>query len=228
MKNSLYISESNIKSIATELNKIDKVNISFDSNIDDKSLHTAVKIISELENNSSILVIYDIKTLSFDVKKRVVKAFLTNDNFQNDDAILNIINLIKNYNSLSDDFFKSEKIWFNSVTEFLDIKLDLKKELHEFITALTIWYLSLFQSIHKIEPNFLDKINNIPESFKKIFMTFDIFTLSGIISKSAKFSTDQLKIVNDAFSIVNSMMIKSAMSNQILNNIFDTFKLCNQ
>ena len=228
MKNSLYISESNIKSIATELNKIDKVNISFDSNIDDKSLHTAVKIISELENNSSILVIYDIKTLSFDVKKRVVKAFLTNDNFQNDDAILNIINLIKNYNSLSDDFFKSEKIWFNSVTEFLDIKLDLKKELHEFITALTIWYLSLFQSIHKIEPNFLDKITNIPESFKKIFMTFDIFTLSGIISKSAKFSTDQLKIVNDAFSIVNSMMIKSAMSNQILNNIFDTFKLCNQ
>ena len=81
MKNSLYISESNIKSIATELNQIDKVNISFDSNIDDESLHTAVKIISELENNSSILVIYDIKTLSFDVKKRVVKAFLTNDNF---------------------------------------------------------------------------------------------------------------------------------------------------
>ena len=64
--------------------------------------------------------------------------------------ILNIINLIKIYNNLNDNFFQDENIYISSKADLLDIKKNLKPELKEFVKKVSIYFLSVIKSYNKV------------------------------------------------------------------------------
>lgn len=171
--------------------------------------------------NSNKLKYYnlDIKNLDFQSKKDIFNLILKSYNIVNPYCILNIVSLIRAYNDFSDDFFKLDNIYFNDITEFLDIKLDLKDELDCFITEFSKWYFSLFKSLHKMEFNFLDDVKKIPVIFEKIIVSSDLITLSGIISKSKISEINELYLVENALFYITSLSQKMNIASTLFSQI---------
>ena len=80
----------------------------------------------------------DIKSLSLDDKVAIIKIALNCDDVTDPLMIMNIINLVKVYNTLADDYFESPDVYVNSVEELLDLKLAISKELKEFTRRISL------------------------------------------------------------------------------------------
>lgn len=174
---------------------------------DDINIDKHTEFISELfsietqffvENNISHYFHFDIKSLTFEKKKQLFKLFLNNLQISNPIILLNIISFLRVYNDFAEDFFKLDTIYINDITEFLDLKLELKEEFEAFVTELTKWYYSIFKCVHKVEFNFLENMQKMPIVFERIITTNDFTTLSGIISKSKNFNFSDLYLVENA------------------------------
>lgn len=50
---------------------------------------------------------------------------------RNASLILNLLNLIRPYNTFDDEFFKSENIMFNDIEQFLDLKMTFSDEIEK-------------------------------------------------------------------------------------------------
>ncbi len=164
------------------------------------------------------------KALNKDIKIQLLRKWLLDENMSNSIVLLNIINLIKTYNTLSDDFFRNQNIIFNDITELLDIKIGIKNEIDIFVKNLCIWYLSLFVSVHKNESNYLDDVYEIPVPYKKLLLSLDFYTLSGICQKAKDFEISSLKCVKEAYQIVSVLSEKNNMTMKIFEDIQKNIK----
>ena len=63
----------------------------------------------------------DIKSLSLDDKVAIIKIALNCEDVTDPLMIMNLINLVKVYNTLADDYFESPDVYVNSVEDFLDL-----------------------------------------------------------------------------------------------------------
>lgn len=166
---------------------------------------------------------YNIKKHDFNIKKQFFKLCLTNNNITNPDILLNIIMFIRSYNDFSDDFFNLDNIYVNDITEFLDIKLELKTEFDAFITQFAKWYYSIFKCVHKVEFNFLENTQKIPLVFEKIILSCDFITISGIISKTNNINFSDLYLVENALMYISILAQKMNYSSE-LTKLFDFSK----
>jgi hypothetical protein len=132
--------------------------------------------------------------------------------------LLNIINYIKSGTKLNDVFFENENIYVTSIVDLLNLKLAIKKELDEFIRKLSIHFIALFKSYNKLSFTPLDKHIQLPNIYKSIFLSSDILTLSGIFALSKNFEIDECVYIEDAYHILNELLLKSSIGINLMND----------
>lgn len=195
--------------------------ISFEgaSSVDD--VMKLVFAVQAYEDKTKSTVKIQFRKLSFEVKKELIRIWLTEDSVSNSTILLNVINFVKTYNTLSDEFFGNENIMFVDITEFLNLKLELKKEVSDFLGRLTSWYFSIFASVHKTDGNYLDNIVEMPMTFKKMVAALDFYTLSGMCSKyfSEGKPVTSVGFVKDAYVYVNVLTRKNMNALQMMDEI---------
>lgn len=192
-----------------------RVRISNSIFVDD--LLKVVETITEYEaQDDSENIFLDLKELNTEKLAEVFRLVLPKDDLKDPLLILNIINLIKVYNSLDDTFFQNPDIYFNSIEDLLDLKLEISSELAEFTKKVGIYFISLFKSYNKFHyaPN--DKHCKLPTLFKTIFLSTDLLTLSGVFSDAEHFDTSECMMIDDAMIYLTSLLMKGSMSFEMI------------
>lgn len=181
-----------------------------------------VKVVYELESKGAKLLL-DIKKLSEKEIEKAIRFSLSYEGLKDPLMILNILNLIKVYNTLNSSFFESKDIYFKSTLDFLNIKLTLKDELKAFKKQLSIYFLSLFKSYNKISFTPSDNVIDLPEIYQNLLLTTDILTLSGIFATSDTFSTDECVFIKESFKYISNLLIKNSISLSLMNSFLEDF-----
>ena len=188
--------------------------------IEKDSLLTVIKEIFDFEIETKEIVYLNLKGLNVSLITEAIRYSLTREDLRNPYMILNIINLIKIYNTLDDSFFNDSKIYVNSIEDLLDVKLDLTNELKKFQRQLSIYFISLFKSYNKFSYEPLDKHIELPEIYKNIILSLDILTLSGIFSVSEPFSTEECVYIDSAIIYMNELLMRGAISTKLISALF--------
>lgn len=169
---------------------------------------------STLENKDSVKL--NIKKCSVSKIIAAFKYSITRDDLCDSLMILNIINLIKTYNTLEDSYFENDNIYVNSIEDLLDIKLDLQEELKDLINKISIYFISLLKSYNKTIFTPIDDHKELPEFFKIFFLNVDFMTICGILTISDNFNTEKCTFIDDSYIYVNSFISKCNFSNTIM------------
>lgn len=90
----------------------------------------------------------DIKTLSTEDKVKCFSFFLNSDVITNYSVISNLFMLINGITDIEDDTLEDERLFFNSLEEYVDIKLELKPEIEDFKKKLLIYYLGIVEGLN--------------------------------------------------------------------------------
>ena len=188
--------------------------------IEKDTLLSILKEIFDYETETKKIVYLNLKGLNISLVTEAIRYSLTREDLRNPYMILNIINLIKIYNTLDDSFFNDSKIYVNSIEDLLDVKLDLTDELKKFQRQLSIYFISLFKSYNKFSYEPLDKHIELPEIYKNIILSLDILTLSGIFSVSEPFSTEECIYIDSAILYMNELLMRCSMSVKLLDTLF--------
>lgn len=178
-----------------------------------KIVETIINYESQDEHENVFL---DLKQLDTEKLADVFRYALKQENLNDPLLILNIINLIKVYNSLDDAFFQSPDIYFDSIEELLDLKLEISSELAEFTKKVSLYFISLFKSYNKFHYTMNDKHYKLPNIYKSIFLSTDLLTLSGIFADSENFDTSECILVEDAILYLTSLLMKGSMSFELI------------
>ena len=215
--------EELIKAISSdfvEVSEGENLTINVKDGIEKDSLLTIIKEVYDFETETKEIVFLNLKGLNVSLVTEAIRYSLTREDLRNPYMILNIINLIKIYNTLDDSFFNDSKIYVNSIEDLLDVKLDLTDELKKFQKQLSIYFISLFKSYNKFSYEPLDKHIELPEIYKNIILSLDILTLSGIFSVSEPFSTEECVYIDSAIFYMNELLMRGAISSNLLNSLF--------
>lgn len=213
----MIFTKNTIDSATFECDKIE-----FPENIDEIELISMLDSINKFSVELQTIPI-DLKALSFENKKISIDYFLKNEDLMHPQFSLNLINLIKNYNNLSDDFFNNERVIFKDLEEFLNVKLEMKDEIQKFIDDFSLNYFAMMISLHKVESNFLDNIKTLPTVHLNIIRALDFVTLSGICSKCKNIEKPNFYIA-DALNIFNNLLGKMSFTNDIMQTILSNIK----
>lgn len=180
---------------------------------------------TSLENAISLWqegnVMIDIKSLPLDQKVDIIKFALNYDELEDPLMIMNLLNLVKVYNTLADEYFESPDIYVNSVEELLDLKLAVSKELKEFTRRISLYFLSLFKSYSKTAFTATDEHIALPKLYEIVFSAVDFLTLAGIFAKTPEISTKELVYVDNSYSILSMLLMKNNNTLRMMNQLFE-------
>ena len=207
MNKNLVVDSTNIS-----LNDIESV--SFAENIDKETLINVLEQIYKYELEKEINIVINAKHLAFDLKISLFEHALIYDNLINSVVILNIFNLIKGYNTFEDSYFELDVTYFNSLEEFLDIKISLNRELAQFSRQLIIYFLSMFKCAG-ITDKTLETIT-IPHIYQRTLSCCDFVSLSNIFMKIPSINTDELVIINDPYRYLTFFIRKFNISDRLM------------
>lgn len=196
------------------------------NDISNESLIDILKKVYDYENNKddNTELLLNLKSLNAESLAEAFKYALTRDDIKDPITILNIINLIKIYNTLDDSFFNCEHIWFSSLENMLDVKLLIHAELKQFIRQFSIYFLSLIKSYNKVTYTPMDNNIDLPQIYKTLFLSIDFMTAAGIFSMSKSINTDELFFINDHMGYLTDMMMKTCNSMNILDAFLNETK----
>lgn len=200
------------------------VNDSIDINVLREFLLNYFKLEKDnLEDLYTIIVKLDLKDLSIYKLKESFKLALSYKDLVDPIMILNIINLIKTYNTLNDSFIENEDIYIKDLTDFIDIKLELRDDLLRFNKELAMYFYSLLKSNNKLNIEDNSDYAVIENIYLLIFKSIDFMTMCGILSVVEDFNTSECAFVKDAKSILDGMLNKSFLGNKLANSILESF-----
>jgi hypothetical protein len=182
------------------------------------SLEDAIQLLQEDK------VLVDIKTVPFELKRDIIKFALGYQELKDPLMIMNLINLVKVYNTLEEEYFQNADIYVNSVEELLDLKLALNAELKAFTKQISIYFLSLFKSYSKTAFTATDEHIKLNYLYHAVFCSTDFLTLAGIFAKTPEFSTKDLIYIDDAYKYVSLLIAKGADTILLINDMFEKFK----
>lgn len=176
------------------------------------SLEEAIKLYEEGG------VFLDLKICDTKLKSDIIKHAIKMDDLEDQLMILNILNLVKPFNTLDDTYFQAPDIYVNSIEELLDIKLNINAELKEFSKKLIMYFLGIFKSITKTVFTPAEEHVVLPNLFKTLFLLLDFTTLSTILAKCPNFSINEVTYVEDAYTYMFSLISKSNMTFNLIND----------
>ena len=168
----------------------------------------------------------DIKNISLADKIEIIKFALNYENLDSDPLmLLNILNLVKSYNTLSEDYFQSPDIYVNSVEELLDLKLALSTEMKTFSKKIVMYFFGILKSFNKMSFTAADEHEELPNLFKNLFLLLDINTISALLAKCPNFCTDEIKYVDNAYVYMSSIILKSAGASALLEDFYKSMEV---
>ena len=132
--------------------------------------------------------ILEIKELTTENKIKCFKFFLENNVITNKSVIGNIFMLINGINSFEDDLAGDNRIFFNGLEEYVDIKTELREEISAFKIKLLEYYLGIIKGLTVKLPELKVHITNT---------YYNIFQLANPIFIS-KLMVTHLKYVDNA------------------------------
>lgn len=91
--------------------------------------------------------ILDIKAMDTDSKVECFRYFLTSDVISNISVISNIFLLIDGISSIDENTLEDPRVFFNSLEEYVDIKLQLRSEMDSFNIKLLEYYLGIVEGL---------------------------------------------------------------------------------
>lgn len=196
--------------------KDEKVYISVSNNIEEENLLSFLKELfvfekefAKLERNNVLLNLREL-----DVEKLAIsfKLAMETDDLSDSLMILNLINLVKTYNSLDDSFFENEDIYIKDIEDLVDLKIEIKPELQQFINKISIYFLSMLKSYNKYSFTVLDEYDSLPNLYLFIFNSCDFLTLCGIFANAEPFSTDKCIYLNNSLECMVNLQLKGNMA----------------
>ena len=199
------------------------IQIKFQENISKQNALFNLSIIYQIENNNNnneYIINLKLKKLPLNIIAQCIKYSLNYQNLKDPLMVLNIYNLIKTYNTLDDSFFDNDSIYISSLQQFLDLKILINTQLKKYIKQLSIYFISLFKSYTKMDYTPLDNHIKLPLLYKSIIDISDLYILSGILSLSQNFNTNQCIYIDDAYKILLTLLSKNNVSLALLTNFF--------
>ncbi|MGN1393457.1 MAG: hypothetical protein ACI4V7_05355 [Succinivibrionaceae bacterium] len=194
--------------------------ISFDENITTDELLDNLNKIYTLEESDEFkdIVFTRLKNLNVDLIIEALRISLTRETLKDPLMLLNIINLVKVYNTLEDSFFEDENIYFNNMEDLLDVRLELREEVNAFSKQLSIYFISLIKSYSKTTFLPTDEYISLPAAYKSIILSTDFYTLSGIFAAGEQFDTANCPYVIDAMECLSTLFLKNSVSLNLFEN----------
>lgn len=196
--------ETNIEANLTE--KTIRLDVGKDSEI---TWEQILKSYKETDKVEDAVLMVDLKHANVEKKAEIIKEALKYDNLNDPLMLLNILNLVKVYNTLDDSYFQAEDIFVNSVEELLDLKLAIAPELKEFSKRIAVYFFGLVKSYSKIAFTPADEHIELPNIFKQLFQLLDLATISSILAKSSPFSTSEITYIDNAYVYLSSIISRS-------------------
>ena len=92
--------------------------------------------------------ILDIKEMSTDDKILCFRYFLKSEGITNVSVISNLFLLINGISDIDDNALNDERIFFSSLEEYVDVKLEIKEEIDGFNIALLEYYLGVVEGLN--------------------------------------------------------------------------------
>lgn len=139
----------------------------------------------------------------------------------NDSLILNVLGLLKTYNTFNDEYFNDPRIFFSSIEQFLDVKIALQQEIQSLLNVIGTYFISLFRSLSKTEYTILDSYVDIPDFFKALFLSSDLVTLSGMLATVPADYKHELKFVKGAHIYLNALLSTYTNANAFMTDFFE-------
>lgn len=185
--------------------------ISIDESLKSEEILDIIRKLLKYESDNNTHYGLQLKKLGAEKVSDVLRYAMKLENLENPSILFNIILLLKTYNSLNDAFFGDESVWFGSLEDFLDVKCELKPDIKEFNTKLSIYFISCLKSLGKFEYSFIDNPVEIPDTFKNILTSIDIFTISGILGNNNGYTDKDMKMIRNAYAYVSEIVSKMNM-----------------
>lgn len=92
--------------------------------------------------------ILDIKEMSTDDKILCFRYFLKSEGITNVSVISNLFLLINGISDIDDNALNDERVFFSSLEEYVDVKLEIKEEIDGFNIALLEYYLGVVEGLN--------------------------------------------------------------------------------
>jgi len=155
-----------------------------------------------------------IKNLPYKEKLEHLKRILSNIETESSEEVLNIIYLCQTNGTCEDSFFQSESVWFNDITELVDTRSDLSKEIGSFIHELNKYFLSLFKSQGSLVTK---ETPMIPVLFQRVMLVSDFLSLGNNLKRSPNLSMVDVPTVSNAYPLLVSLSARTSISDNFLN-----------
>lgn len=168
----------------------------------------------------------ELKTESTEKLVNIFKEIMKLDYVQhltNKSLMLNILALIKSYNTFTDEYFNDERIFFSSIEQFLDVKIELQAEIKAIDAEISTYFYSILRSISKTEYTILDSYVDIPKFYKAFFLTTNLVTVSGILAQMPNDYQYNLKYVKGAHLYLSNVLQTYNLATSMMNSFFEGF-----
>ena len=160
----------------------------------------------EYFSNLASEVILEIKELPTEDKIKCFRYFLGTDVITNVSVISNLFLLINGITDIEDNALDDERVFFSSLEEYIDVKLEIKNEIDVFNTRLLEYYLGVIKGL---SVNLDELKTHIPNTF---FNLMPLVTIN-IISKLTIKYLDRIENKN-VKPVFNAMELYSEINNQ--------------
>lgn len=118
--------------------------------------------------------VFGIKNLEFEKKISFLKQALKDSGLRNVNLIINISLLLKRFNDFDDSLFERDDIYFNSLIELVDAKLELQSELDDLRKSIVKYYLSVIKSLVVKNEEQSKDMDNLYFLLLRILSVYDI------------------------------------------------------
>lgn len=138
---------------------------------------------------------------------------MTDLSITNPSVLFNVRHLIAPYNTMDDEFFKSEDVWFTDIEQMLDVKIALAKQIKALQVKVVQAYFACLKSLHKVEFTYLDNTLEIEPAVRTLLAWMTMIDMSKLIdSTQASDIISALEgkaYVKDAMGILAPMMLNA-------------------
>ena len=160
----------------------------------------------EYFSNLASEVILEIKELPTEDKIKCFRYFLGTDVITNVSVISNLFLLINGITDIEDNALDDERVFFSSLEEYIDVKLEIKNEIDVFNTRLLEYYLGVIKGL---SVNLDELKTHIPNTF---FNLMPLVTIN-LISKLTIKYLERIENKN-VKPVFNAMELYSEINNQ--------------
>ena len=171
-----------------------------------------------LKDQKKVTVLVRLGGLSSEKLQKAFELALDDEELCDPLMTLNIYNMIRTYNTISDQFFESEDVYVSDIEQLLDIKLNLRDKLLEVSRKLCVFFLSLLKYSSKTVAMPTDTITHVPMLYQTLLRISDIFMLSELLIKCQDIKMEECVLVDESLKYLLPILEKTMNGMHMLNN----------